>query len=551
MQDFIHMQENDKLDKKRLDAIVGKNPNWNEVAKDCVCFANARGGHILFGIADSDSQPPADQQIPEELEHTLRTRIAERTINVSTKATIVTAVNGGQYIDLEILYSNASIASTTNGQYFYRIDKSCKPVPPDELLRLITDKPSFVWETQLTQVQATESDDRKLSDFVANIRASERTSAFVKSKTPMELLEHYQMADEGVLTHLGVLWVGKSKHRARLQYAPIVQFIKYDENHIKRNKIDWADYTLNPQELIEALWTEIPDWKEGIEIREGLYPGFLPDYAEGIIRELLANALVHRPYTTRGDIFINLFPDRLEVHNPGTFPFGVNAQNILHRTMRRNNHLAQVFYDLKLMEREGSGYDRMYEIQMATAKPLPKPIEKDDRVSVIVERQITSAATYELMKRASTEFSLQQREIICLGLIAQHITLSALQFSKILSLDQPNSIRAWLGRLLDIGLIRHKGKTKGVEYFVDPNYLQNIGFKGRTDLKNIEEHRLHELILRDVGLYPGSGMSEIQERIGKEISRSKILDTLHKMSKAKLIRIEGKTKATRYFPLEA
>ena len=34
-----------------------------------------------------------------------------------------------------------------------------------------------------------------------------------------------------------------------------------------------------------------------------------------VVRELVANALVHRTYTTRGDIFVNLFPDRLEIHN--------------------------------------------------------------------------------------------------------------------------------------------------------------------------------------------------------------------------------------------
>ena len=55
-------------------------------------------------------------------------------------------------------------------------------------------------------------------------------------------------------------------------------------------------------------------------------------YDEVVVRELLANALAHRPYTQRGDIFLNLHPDRLEVHNPVVLPIGVTPRNILHTT---------------------------------------------------------------------------------------------------------------------------------------------------------------------------------------------------------------------------
>jgi ATP-dependent DNA helicase RecG len=83
----------------------------------------------------------------------------------------------------------------------------------------------------------------------------------------------------------------------------------------------------------------------------------------------LANALVHRTYSTRGDIFINIFPDRIEIHNPGRLPYGVTPQNILSQSIRRNEHLSKVFYELKLMEREGSGYDLIYELLPGNGKP--------------------------------------------------------------------------------------------------------------------------------------------------------------------------------------
>lgn len=286
---------------------------------------------------------------------------------------------------------------------------------------------------------------------------------------------------------------------------------------------------------------------KGIEISDGLFRKFIFNYEEDVIRELIANALVHRPYTTRGDIFINLYPDRLEVHNPGLFPLGVTPQNILHRTVKRNEHLAKVFYDMNLMEREGSGFDRMYEILLANGKPVPEPSEGDDRVTVVIRRQILKDEIVKLISRASEQYQLKQKEIICLGLIAQYTTLSAIEFSKILDLNRANAIRDWLGRLTEFGLIKTKGKTKGVEYYVNPEFLRTSKYKGKTVLKNIEPYRLKALIYQDISTYPNSSISQIHQRIGTDILLRKLRDQLYKMAKNKEVMYSGDRKARRYF----
>ncbi|NJO03793.1 MAG: hypothetical protein HC880_20915 [Bacteroidia bacterium] len=222
---------------------------------------------------------------------------------------------------------------------------------PDELSRLFTDKPSFIWETKKSRVPVTNIDPTKFSNFKRDIAQSSRTLAHVKQKSDEELLDHYLFAEAGYLTNLGVLWLGKRNDRAKLLYAPTIHFLKFDETGQKVNKILWEDHSLNPKELIEAVWTQIPDWKEGVDVADGMFRKFVPNYEEEVIRELMANALVHRPYTTRGDVFIYLYHDRLEVINSGLFPIGVTVANVLHKNTRRNPHLAQVFYDLLLMDK--------------------------------------------------------------------------------------------------------------------------------------------------------------------------------------------------------
>jgi len=541
------MQEDQNIEKKSLKLLTGKNPDWKELAKDAVCFANARGGKILIGIENDQILPQPDQIIDHFLPAQVRKRISELTINVSTLAEIKTAENNGQYLILTILPSSSTVASTTDGKYYMRIADDCKPILPDELNRLYTDKPAYIWETKVQKkVKRGEVNPIKLEEFISDIKGSKRVSDFVKQKSVDEILDYYFMADGEYLTNLGILWIGIRKERAKLLYPPVIQFIKYDENGKKVNKITWDDFSLNPKELIESVWTQIPDWKEGVEISDGIFQKFIPNYEEEVIRELIANALVHRPYTTRGDIFINLFPDRLEVHNPGLFPVGVTPKNILHKTIRRNEHLSKVFYDLGLMEREGLGYDRMYEVLLGNGKQLPEPSEGDDRVTVIVRKGILRNEIVKLVSRANQEYQLRQREIICLGLVAQHTALSATEFSGILNLTQPNAIRDWMGRLSDLGLIKSKGKTKGMVYYVNPEFLRKVGFKGKTNLKKIEDHRLRELIIEDLKTYPKSSLSDIHQRIGKEIKIVIVRKQLNNLIAENMVLPKGSRKFRTY-----
>ena len=541
------MRENQFIEKKKLDVVVGKTPNWKELAKDCVCFANSRGGTILIGVDDAESLPPLTQKIDEDLPFKIKKKIAENAVNVGVNVTIKTAENGGEYIELEVLFSASTIASTTDGKYYYRSDDTCVPLLPDELSRLFTDKPSFIWETRKTKISISQIDGSKFLKFKQDIKDSTRASANVKQKTDDELLDHYFFVEDGFLTNLGALWLGKRNDRAKLLYAPTIHFLKFDEREQKVNKLLWEDHTLNPKELIEAIWTEIPDWKEGIDVADGMFRKFVPNYEEEVIRELMANALVHRPYTTRGDIFINLYYDRLEVVNPGLFPIGVTPANVLHKNVRRNPYLAQVFYDLHLMDKEGSGIDKMYQVLLSNAKHIPIPFQGDDYVQFTIRKRISKTEIVSLINRANEEFALNSKELISLGLIAQHNSISAIDFSKELNLpDTPNVVTNWIGRLIDMGLVVNKGKTKGTEYLANPAFLKKANFKGKTNLKRIENHRLEELIYQDVKIYQPTVIGDIHTRIGKEIPLRKLKTTLDKMEIDNRISKAGANRWTKY-----
>ena len=143
------------------------------------------------------------------------------------------------------------------------------------------------------------------------------------------------------------------------------------------------------------------------------------------------------------------------------------------------------------MEQEGSGYDRVYETLLLSAKRPPVVEEGDDRVTVTVHSRILKTETLRFMEQVNSRYELRQRELIALGLLAQHEALSALEFSRLLELDErPERIRNWLGRLSDLGLISSHGKTKATTYRIAHSVLRDNDFDGPTTLKGIEPHRL-------------------------------------------------------------
>ena len=543
------MKENSLYDKKSLRTVVGKTADFAELAKDCVAFSNAQGGVIDIGIENEDMLPPADQRVPEELPTTVVNKISGITHGVIASTKIVTAENGGEYIKMAILRNPNAIAVTSSGKIYVRIGDNSVPVGSEDVARLAADKGCISWEDTVTDFLWTNADEEKLNWFVEQIKASDRVSDFVKQKDTKEMLDYFYMTDaeSDRMTQLGVLFIGKQTQRGRIMNAPVVQCIKYDQYGEKVNKWLWDDFSKNPYEIIDEIWKTIPEWKESTEISDGLFRRNVPAYPESVVRELLANSLVHRPYTIRGDIFLNIYPDYIEIVNPGLLPIGVTVENILHTTKKRNEHMAAVFYALHLMEREGSGYDMMYEQLLANGKSVPVVTEGDDWVRVHVARRVISKEVIKVMQYAAQSQELKQKQLICLGLIALHESVTASQLIGFLHLKDADALRPWLRPLVDKGFVVSTGeRSKAKEYRVGSRTLRDSEYKGKTSLKRIESYRLRELIMEDLKIYQPCPISDIHVRIGKEIPLRKIQFQLKQLIAEGKVVSEGQKRWTKY-----
>lgn len=199
------------------------------------------------------------------------------------------------------------------------------------------------------------------------------------------------------------------------------------------------------------------------------------------------------------------------------------------------------------MEREGSGFDKMYEVLLSQGRPVPELTETHDRVQVTVRRRILAPAVIDFMAKADQSYPLTQRERIVLGLLAQHEALTARELATALELASVEALQPWLKRLLEWKLVNTAGRTQGTRYYVEPALLRALNFSTATTLKRIEPHRLAALVLEDLQRYPGSAISAIHERVGGEIHPKQIKRTLEELIARGAVRFEGSNRWRRYW----
>ena len=543
------MIENSLYDKKSLLTITCKKIDWKEIVKDVVGFSNAEGGIIEYGLEDNSNTPESSQTISDTLIVMLVNGICGRSNGVQISAERKTYPNRGETILLHIRRSKG-MATTSDGKVYMRNGDNSEPISGEDLHRLAEHKGCYDWELQETNYSVSECDAVRREYILTSLRNSDRVSDFVKEKTDTELLRYYALLaeDSDVMTYLGVAFIGTQLQRQRISNAPTLQCFKYDEYGEKINKWTWDEYLQAPDEIIEAVWKDIPDWRESQEVSDGLFRRNVMAYDQGLVRELICNAEVHRSHAITGDIFINIHPSYIEVVNPGRLPYGVTPENILHKTKKRNPNYANLMRALKYMDVEGSGYDKMYEILLQQGKKVPVVVEGDDYVSVKVYRRIHNTQVLELMDFSDKHYQLRQKQKICLGLIAMHESVTAKELEELLELDNSDALRPWLQPLIKQGLvISSKVRSRGVEYRVNSTLLRNAEFKGATTLKRIEDYRLKELIIEDLKLYKEAKLSEIRERIGSEISVKRIKTQLLKLEEEGIVGRRGSTRWTTYY----
>ncbi len=523
------LPENSQIEYKSLRKVDGPKADLTDLAETCVCLANAQGGTVVIGVEDKEKEPPVGQVIAQELVNSTITRLQALTSGVGlANPKILSHKNGSQYFQFRVLPTSQTIAVTSKGKVFVRVADKCLPVGGNDLTRLAAEKNAFQWEVAVRPVTLEKIPPENIASFVNDIRKSDRVNDFIKEKTPVEILEHYHFIEESNLTNLGILWLGTPTQRRKLAYPITVEYIVYDDLDNKVRKEHWHDAGLNPKDLILEIEKQAVELKYSYELPDGLFRKKIPFYDSVVIRELLVNAIAHKSYVISNDITIRVYPDNMVIISPGALPMGVTTGNILHKKQRRNPYLVNVLHDLGLMEGEGSGYDLIYEILGRDSKKYPIITSDFDSTSVQLLPQIENQEALLIMDFVLKYYTLRQREILTLGVVARHQKILATRLSKILQLPDDERLRSYTSTLLEEKIIQNRGTRKATEFLINPAIISGAEINQKPTLKTVEPHVLEALIIEDLRVYPGSKISEIHTRMS-EVMIEDITKTVYRM----------------------
>jgi ATP-dependent DNA helicase RecG len=533
--------EDQNRDYKSLRKAIGKQADLQSLAETCVCFANAQGGEIVIGIEDGEQEPPAGQKVDIAAMNDVVKRLRSLTDSVGMiNPEVIVHENGGAYFIIQVLPTTRTIATTSSGKVFIRVSDNCFPISGDELTNLAAEKTAFQWE--IIVVQRLKLEDvlpGTINSFVKDIRQSGKVSDFIKNRDSDEIFQFYQMlTPEGYLTNLGILWLGSPVQRARLSYPVTVQYIVYNHREEKIRKKEWHFHLHNPKELVMEIEKEAVELTYSAEIPDGLFRKTVRQYPKEVVRELLINAIAHKKYTISGDIFIEVYPDRMVITNPGSLPLGVTTNNILHERHRRNPHLIKTLSDMNLMEGEGSGYDLVYEKLARDGKPMPKIESSFTKVSVTVYSGKVETDVVSILDYIDKHFHLTQKEFITLGLVATERKILSTQLAVKLQLNQEDKMRSWIGSLIENGILITHGIKKGTEYLLNPELFAQAKLDIKPTLKTLEPYKLEALIIEDIKYNGGSKLADIQNRI-KEVDKSDIQKIVYRMVENGVLKTEG------------
>ena len=168
------------------------------------------------------------------------------------------------------------------------------------------------------------------------------------------------------------------------------------------------------------------------------------EYPEKAIREIVANAVIHRDYRiTETYTQINIFEDRIEVFNPGNLPPGVTIENIKDAQVSRNRIIAARLNEMDYLEEYGRGIDIVF-TKMSEWGLLP-PVFKN------------TSNSFKVILPGRKLSQLNKRQII----IWQHLMDKRRITRKDVETFIPNvpqaTLRSDLAKMRDIGLLRQMG----------------------------------------------------------------------------------------------
>lgn len=356
-----------------------------KVMKTVVAFANCRGGRIIFGVDNEthDILGVADHErarlqdlVTDMISDTCTPQIfpsfSWRTLEGKSLfvVEIPQSVQTPYYIKAEGL---------ENGVYV-RVGATTRKASPEKVRELQLRGQNVTYDAVVESGVAPVS--RKAAEAVCRVireyAGSPSRSVGVNQLLSWEILRK----EDGALypTNAYRILSGSGVHFSGIQCAVF-------QGKEKVNFLDRKEFSGPAYDLLENAQRFLMQYLRCAAVIEGIRREDVYEIPLEALRELIANAILHRNYLVHAFIQVSIFDNRVEILSPGGLYDNLTRDEMLSGLSRlRNPLLADVFRRMNIVEQWGTGIQRV--IQLCTGAGLPAP-EFDitgDAVRIIIPR---------------------------------------------------------------------------------------------------------------------------------------------------------------------
>ena len=327
--------------------------SWHDKYLAWICgYANAQGGTIYFGIEDGTKRPVGVKNVNSLMEN-IPNKIRD-TMGIVADVALLRK-EGKDVIRVKVKKSMFPVCY--HGEYHYRTGAVKMVLTGPSLTQFLLEKSGIDWDASPT-FSGFKKDEHAFTALAARYR-KERKCRLTDAD-----FESFGLAlPDGRLTNVGALfaddcplrhsrvfctrWNGLSMASGMMDAKDNQEFaggllsmLQYAEDFVRINsRHSWHKLARTRVEFVE--------------------------YPERSVHEALVNAFIHRDYLVTGsEVHVDVFDDRIEITSPGGMPGDRKLEDFdidCIPSIRRNPLLADMCERLRIMERRGSGFKKIFE----------------------------------------------------------------------------------------------------------------------------------------------------------------------------------------------
>ena len=438
--------------------------SFKPIMKTLVAFANTAGGILIIGREDDGTIRGVSDAL--QVEESLANAISDSIAPAMMPEIEIFSIKGRQLVLLKIAHWRGPFYLKSEGPehgVYIRLGSTNRKAGPEILAELNR----LILGVSFDQMPCGEIDKNHLElKKVQSVFIPVNKSIDSEKLETLGLIVPY--AGKKVLSNGGVILFAREKYRN--QYFPdarvsCARFRGTD----KSDFIDRLDIEGSILDAIESVPKFIMRNTRLYSKIETFRREDIPAYSELAVREVLVNALSHTDYSLTGmRIMVSIYSDRMEIQNPGMFPFGMTFEDFKAGVSKvRNRVIARVFRELGLMEEWGSGYRRIVNSCRTGGYPEPEWIELGSVMRVVFyphpevcEEQIDNVSV-----NVSVNVPVNQRQQWFIDQIQRHVKVSAKEIAEHWKVSEKTAKRD-ITDLKQKSVIAFSGAAKNGSYYL-------------------------------------------------------------------------------------